>query len=226
MQGLGGRVEREIPLIRGFSARVPRSAVRALRGAPGVLSVHADRRFTLRSTTDAARHAEHHARRAARAPSAPTRVDGGPADVALDRLGRLARRRARRPRGQRPRLLRRRARRGAAPPRRLRARHAPRRHHRRRRPAGPRRQRQGRRPRGLTSLGACSPASTGSPAAATADGLDVRVLNLAFGAEADGSYRNDPLAYAVERAWRRRPRRRRLRRQRRPRHRQPRLARL
>ena len=33
------------------------------------------------------------------------------------------------------------------------------------------------------------------------DGLDVRVLNLAFGAEADGSYRNDPLAYAVERAW-------------------------
>ena len=33
------------------------------------------------------------------------------------------------------------------------------------------------------------------------DGLNVRVLNLAFGAEADGSYRNDPLAYAVERAW-------------------------
>ena len=32
-------------------------------------------------------------------------------------------------------------------------------------------------------------------------GLDVRVLNLAFGAEADGSYRNDPLAYAVEQAW-------------------------
>ena len=34
------------------------------------------------------------------------------------------------------------------------------------------------------------------------DGLDVRVLNLAFGAEVDGgSYRNDPLAFAVERAW-------------------------
>ena len=33
------------------------------------------------------------------------------------------------------------------------------------------------------------------------DGLDVRVLNLAFGAEPDGSYRDDPLAYAVERAW-------------------------
>ena len=53
VQGLGGRVEREIPLINGFSARVPRSAVHALRGTPGVLSVHADRRFTLRSTTDA-----------------------------------------------------------------------------------------------------------------------------------------------------------------------------
>jgi serine protease AprX len=33
------------------------------------------------------------------------------------------------------------------------------------------------------------------------DGFDVRVLNLAFGAEVDGSYRNDPLAFAVERAW-------------------------
>ena len=32
-------------------------------------------------------------------------------------------------------------------------------------------------------------------------GLNIRVLNLAFGAEADGSYRNDPLAFAVERAW-------------------------
>jgi serine protease AprX len=32
-------------------------------------------------------------------------------------------------------------------------------------------------------------------------GNDVRVLNLAFGADADGSYREDPLAYAVERAW-------------------------
>ena len=66
VQGLGGRVDREIPLINGFSARVPRSAVRALRGTPGVLSVHADRRFMLRSTDRRARHAEHHARHAAR----------------------------------------------------------------------------------------------------------------------------------------------------------------
>ena len=34
-------------------------------------------------------------------------------------------------------------------------------------------------------------------------GLDVRVLNLAFGAESNGSYRDDPLAYAAERAWQR-----------------------
>ncbi len=35
VEDLGGRVVREIPLVTGFSARVPRSAVRALRGAPG-----------------------------------------------------------------------------------------------------------------------------------------------------------------------------------------------
>ena len=35
------------------------------------------------------------------------------------------------------------------------------------------------------------------------DGLNIRVLNLAFGAEVDGSYRSDPLAFAVERAWHR-----------------------
>jgi serine protease AprX len=35
------------------------------------------------------------------------------------------------------------------------------------------------------------------------DGLNVRVLNLAFGAEVTGSYRTDPLAYAVEQAWQR-----------------------
>ena len=33
------------------------------------------------------------------------------------------------------------------------------------------------------------------------DGLNVRVVNLAFGADAGGDYRTDPLALAVERAW-------------------------
>ena len=35
------------------------------------------------------------------------------------------------------------------------------------------------------------------------DGLNVRVVNLAFGAEAGGDFRSDPLALAVERAWQR-----------------------
>jgi serine protease AprX len=33
-------------------------------------------------------------------------------------------------------------------------------------------------------------------------GLNIRVLNLSIGADADGSYRDDPLAFAVEQAWR------------------------
>ena len=34
-------------------------------------------------------------------------------------------------------------------------------------------------------------------------GLNIRVLNLAFGAETDGGYRDDPMAFAVEQAWQR-----------------------
>jgi len=34
------------------------------------------------------------------------------------------------------------------------------------------------------------------------DGLNIRVVNLAFGAPVDGSYQSDPLAFAVEQAWR------------------------
>jgi hypothetical protein len=53
LQALGGRVDRELPIIDGFSAHVPRSALGALRGTPGVRSVNRDRRFKLRSTTNA-----------------------------------------------------------------------------------------------------------------------------------------------------------------------------
>jgi serine protease AprX len=35
------------------------------------------------------------------------------------------------------------------------------------------------------------------------DGLHIRVLNLAFGTDGGGDYRTDPLAYAVEVAWKR-----------------------
>ena len=54
VEDLGGHVVREIPLVNGFSARVPRSAVRALRGARGIESVHRDRSYHLRSTTPVA----------------------------------------------------------------------------------------------------------------------------------------------------------------------------
>ena len=39
---LGGKVLRRLPIVNGFSARVPRSAVARLRMAPGVVSVTAD----------------------------------------------------------------------------------------------------------------------------------------------------------------------------------------
>ncbi len=35
------------------------------------------------------------------------------------------------------------------------------------------------------------------------DGRNIRVLNLAFGTDSDGTYQNDPLALAVEQAWKR-----------------------
>ena len=78
--GPGGRVEREIPLIRGFSARVPRGAC-ARCADSGVRSVHADHRFVLRSTTDAPATPSTTLDRCA-PPSAPTSVSGRAADVA------------------------------------------------------------------------------------------------------------------------------------------------
>ena len=53
------------------------------------------------------------------------------------------------------------------------------------------------------------------------NGLNIRVLNLSFGTDSTQDYLLDPLAYAVEVAWRKRHRRRRLGRQRRPEHRPP-----
>ena len=207
VQGLGGSVEREIPLIRGFSARVPRSAVRALRGTPGVLSVHADRRFKVRSTTEVS------AGLLAEAPATPSttldtlratvgadRVAGGPADVALIDSGVSpdaalaghvvngpdfsddAHSKAQRhldALGHGTHLA------GivaaVAPQARVVnvkvADHE-----------------------GNTSLGNLLAGIDWAARRGDRNGLDVRVLNLAFGAETDGSYINDPLAYAVEQA--------------------------
>ena len=55
---------------------------------------------------------------------------------------------------------------------------------------------------GTTSLGQLLAGIDWTVRRGDRDGLNVRVMNLAFGAEVDGgSYRNDPLAFAVERAW-------------------------
>ena len=201
VQGLGGRVEREIPLIRGFSARVPRSAVRALRGTPGVLSVHADRRFTLRSTTDAPPATPSTTLDTLRGAVGAESVTGGKVDVALIDSGvspdaaltghvvdgpdfsedaRLKELRNLDAFGHGTHLA------GiiaaVAPQARVVsvkvADHD-----------------------GSTSLGRILAGIDWTVRRGDRDGFDVRVLNLAFGAETDGSYRNDPLAFAVERAW-------------------------
>jgi serine protease AprX len=200
VHGLGGRVEREIPLIRGFSARVPRSAVRALRGTPGVRSVHADRHFVLRSTTDAPATPST-TLDTLRATVGADTVAAGPVDVALVDSGvapdaalaphvvdgpdfsddaRVAQLRHLDAFGHGTHLA------GiiaaVAPKARVVnvkvADHD-----------------------GNTSLGAVLAGIDWAARRGDRDGFNVRVLNLAFGADATGSYRNDPLAYAVERAW-------------------------
>ena len=199
VQGLGGSVEREIPLIRGFSARVPRSAVRALRGTPGVLSVHVDRRYTLRSTTDAPATPST-TLDTLRATVGADRVGGGSADVALIDSGvspdaalaghvvngpdfsddaRVRSQRHLDALGHGTHLA------GiiaaVAPQARVVnvkvADHE-----------------------GNTSLGNLLAGIDWAARRGDRNDLNVRVLNLAFGAETDGSYVNDPLAYAVEQA--------------------------
>jgi serine protease AprX len=51
---LGGEVGRPLPLVKGFAAELPRTAVTKLRRAEGVRAVTADRRFKLLSDDDAA----------------------------------------------------------------------------------------------------------------------------------------------------------------------------
>ncbi len=200
VQGLGGRVEREIPLIKGFSARMPRSAVRALRGTPGVSSVHADRRFRLRSTDDAP-VAPSTTLDSLRATVGADSVDGGAVDVALIDSGvspdaalaghvvdgpdfsedaRVDELRNLDAFGHGTHLA------GII------AAVAP----------------QARVVSvkvadndGTTTLGRLLAGIDWVVRRGDRDGLDVRVLNLAFGAEPERSYRNDPLAFAVERAW-------------------------
>jgi serine protease AprX len=53
VRALGGHVGRQLPLIGGFAAHVPAPAVAALRRSSGVRSVTRDRRLTVRSTDPA-----------------------------------------------------------------------------------------------------------------------------------------------------------------------------
>ena len=202
VEDLGGRVVRKIPLVRGFSARVPRSAVRALRGARGVRAVHRDRSYTLRSTTETVTPATPSTTLdALRATIGADTVMGAPADVALidsgvSPIGSLEGRVVNGPDfsedarvdelrsldafGHGTHLA------GIV------AAVAP----------------QSRIVNvkvadsdGSTSLVRILSALDWVTRRGDRGGLDVRVVNLAFGAESEGSYREDPISFAVERAW-------------------------
>ena len=201
VEDLGGRVVREIPLVRGFSARVPRSAVRALRGAPGIRSVHFDRRYVLRSTDEVAPATPSTTldtlRATVGAATAPSSgVDVALVDSGVAPVGPLAGRVVNGPDfsedgdidalrsldafGHGTHLA------GivtaVAPSARIvnvKVADAD----------------------GSTSLARLLAGIDWVVRHGDDHGLDVRVLNLAFGADSEGSYRDDPLAFAVERAW-------------------------
>ncbi len=192
---------REIPLVHGFSARVPRSAVKTLRGARGIRSVHRDRRYALRSTTEPAVASTTLGTLTATVGALGR--GGDDADVALvdsgvSPVGSLQGRVVNGPDfsddarvdelrsldafGHGTHLA------GIV------AAVAP----------------QAKIVNvkvadsdGSTSLGRLLAGIDWVARNGDRRGMDVRVLNLAFGAESEGSYRDDPLAYAAERAWQR-----------------------
>jgi serine protease AprX len=84
VRGLGGHVRWQLPLVGGFSARVPASALTALARTPGVRSVTRDRPFTVRSTDPGAPDAATSLGVAASTIGAGAmRSDGAGVDVAL-----------------------------------------------------------------------------------------------------------------------------------------------
>jgi serine protease AprX len=188
-------------LVNGFSARVPRSAVGALRGARGIKSVNRDRAYHLRSTNDVVPATISTTLDSLRGTIGADDADGGRTDVALvdsgvSPVGSLAGRVVNGPDFS-----------GDGAVDELRGLDA----------FG-----HGTHLAGIVAAVAPQ-ARIVNVKVADSDGstslsrmlagidwvarrgdrgeLDVRVMNLAFGAQTDGSYRNDPLAYAVEQAW-------------------------
>jgi serine protease AprX len=201
VQRLGGHVQRHIQLVHGFVAQVPWRGLRKLRRSPGVRSVNRDRTFTMRSTDDGAAVISTTIDSVRASIGAEALLPGGRVDVALVDSGitpmaGLAGRVVNGPDfsedarvdelrnldalGHGTHLAGIVA--GVAPNARLVnvkvADHD-----------------------GETTLGRLLAGIDWVVRRGDDNGLDVRVLNLAFGSEAEGSYRNDPLAVAVERAW-------------------------
>jgi serine protease AprX len=210
----GGRVDREIPLVHGFSARVPRSALAALRRERSIRSVQLDRAFKL-SSTDTAADAPGTSLAAARgAIGAGAAGDGAGVDVAvvdsgvspvpgLDGPGKIAASVDFSADAADPAI---RGLDGFGHGTHLAGIIAG---------ADPTTGFQGIAPGagivnvkvadhdGSTSLSQLLAGIDWVVRNGGRDGLNVRVLNLAFGAPAQGSYRDDPLAFAVEQAWKR-----------------------
>lgn len=200
---LGGSVGRHIGLVHGFTAHVPSHRLAELRRSQGVESVHRDRTFTMRSAEDDATIVNTSLDSVRASIGAASVSAGGSVDVALvdsgvSPVGALAGRVVNGPDfsadarvnelrhldalGHGTHLAGIVA--GVAPNSRLVnvkvADHD-----------------------GETTLGQLLAGIDWVARRGDNNGLNVRVLNLAFGSAPEGSYRNDPLAVAVERAWER-----------------------
>ncbi len=213
-RSVGGRFVRELPIVRGFSARIPLGGLKKLRRVPSVRSVHRDRPFALSAAASASADSSvgldqvRAAIGAGSDPDAGAGVDIALVDSGITPVGPLARAGkvvdgpdfsadANDPRlrnldafGHGTHL------------------------------AGIIAGSDGTGPNGVAPGGRLVNVKVAAHDGSTSlsnllagidwvvrnrhrDGLDIRVLNLSFGADSESSYRKDPLAAAVEQAWQR-----------------------